>query len=185
MADPMPDSGPGESEANAADAADGGTSNRICSPGDRTFDGCNWSTCRSDGSGWQTTLMDCEIKILLQIQFEAGSWTLSDNQRQRLHEATTALRRALEPPERKIAVVGHVLPSESRTQEALRQIATRRAEAVHKALLQEGLPKERLSTKAAPVEDGNSNPVIWRVVTFELEPNRPYATDFPRDAGAR
>jgi OmpA family len=91
----------------------------------------------------------------------------------------------LEPPERRITVVGHVLPSESRTQEVLRQIATRRAEAVRKALLEEGLPKERLATRAAPVEDGTSDPPIYRVVTFDLQPTDPYATDFPLDAGAR
>jgi outer membrane protein OmpA-like peptidoglycan-associated protein len=129
--------------------------------------------------------MDCEIKISLQFQFESGSWVLSDDERQKLREASPHLRRMLEPPERKITVVGHVLPSEARTQESLRQIATRRADVVRRALLQEGLPKERLTAKAAPVEDGTSTPPIYRVVTFDIEPTRPFVSDFPRDAGAR
>jgi outer membrane protein OmpA-like peptidoglycan-associated protein len=179
MADPAPETT--TPEANQT-AQDGG---RICSPGERTFDGCNWTMCRQDGSGWQTTLKNCEIKITLQVQFESGSWALSEDQRDRLREASTQLRLMLEPPERRIVVVGHVLRSESTAQEKLRQIATRRAEAVRKALVQAGLPKERLTSKTAPPSDGTSDPPTWRVVTFELEPNRPYSSDVTPDAGIR
>src|SRR5262245_42303494 len=50
-------------------------------------------------------------------------------------------------------------------------------------MLREGLPKERLTTRAAPVEDATSDPPIYRVVTFDLEPNLPHASDYPRDDG--
>jgi outer membrane protein OmpA-like peptidoglycan-associated protein len=182
----VPDLAQGSEPAteDARDAPpDGGGAKRTCSRGEKKFDGCNWSSCRMDGSGWLSTLLDCRTGITLQIQFAEGSAALSEDQRQRLREATPTLRRMLEPPERKITVVGHVLRGESSVQAALGQIAARRAAVVLKALLREGLPKERLTTRAAPVEDGTSNPPSYRVVTFELEPNLTYASDDPLDAG--
>ena len=141
---------------------------RNCRPGWTGFDGCNWWACSEDGRELSRTLGECQVVILLWIQFAPLSSELSDQARcdilRTLHQFLATVRE-----NRKIMIKGHLYTAEPMPERALR--AVERARAVERLLANSGVPAESMLTL---VENELPMGIEPRapVVTFDIVPSQ-------------
>jgi flagellar motor protein MotB len=124
------------------------------------------------------TQLDCSLRLLETIEFQQASRALVASAGPLLAEIAAALAQVLAVPTRKLIVIGYAGEAEAKTNEARVRLALGRAEVVRRLLIDAGLPGDRLVAVAA---DAGTTPLPIpahrRVVSFELDPDRPTRAD--------
>lgn len=119
---------------------------RSCQPGFTCFDGCNWRTCTSGGDTTISTLVECSVALLVDLQFRANTAKLSAEPDWAV--VVAGVERVLRPPERSIAVLGYVEPKEAGGNAvAQKRLGLQRAQGIIKELVERGIAADRLVAK--------------------------------------
>lgn len=128
------------------------------------------------GTNLRCTLRDCEFVILEKLRFPRGSTDVSRAEGD-LDGITSAAKKVLRLPQRRLLVVGHGDSVDGLGTEGRRQVALRRAAGVKGVFVERGLPAELIDVRAEESGPSERSTDSRGSVEFKVEPSRPLRED--------
>jgi outer membrane protein OmpA-like peptidoglycan-associated protein len=149
---------------------------RLCQPGYRCFDGCNWRWCDSTGSHFTQTDLSCSLVYAIRFQrgtSEPVDLSLSPAMRD-------PLKRRLQNPQRRLRLVGYAEETEAADDALRRQLAQARAERVRQLLIKEGIAARRLQVEVGDSHElrADNSSLSLELVVLRNDPPDPVRGDF-------
>jgi outer membrane protein OmpA-like peptidoglycan-associated protein len=148
---------------------------RVCRPGFRCFDGCNWRQCDHVGSGIDQTLALCSPGI---VRFVFASGQSKPDPSTKWAELVDVITTRLHGTDRKLLVRGYAAPDEAKNVTALARLAQARADAVARELVQRGIPRKKLAIEVGTTADLPQHDAERSLVVVSLRPEQPVRDDF-------